>query len=220
MKALSRRKSKICKEIAARRSKDFLDLIHQGRLEASKIEIEKIKSELGIEIDGVLAKRIDYFYYNNFGLKIGEIYNVLSFVKEVYVSLYGSSDGIEGFIRQRSELLDTSYSYIVYRLAIFSHFGLLEDAFLNYTILITSSFTMVSTKDFYRLFSLGAISNIDEFKNLAIKISPDELKRLRRACKVDKELLLELNQEMRENLNRIRNKSIFMYMLKNKKESR
>lgn len=191
-----------------------LDDLHTFRLSNAKLEIEKISSELGVSVSNKIRNTIENAYFNDFSLKLGEIYKVIKFVKEVYVSIFGSADGFEKYLENNSVLLCTNYAQVQFRTAIFNHFNLLKDAFLNDAELLTSSYTMVTTKDFYRILYSQSINTLEEFKEFALRVSPNNLNKIRKSCEVNREMMLQFYSELMDDLKSLKRKNRFLYMMR------
>ena len=193
------------------------NIILKEREHAIYEELQRIKSELLLNLDDKLINYIDWAYYNNLKFNVGEIYNVLKFLKIVYLSIFGTTDGLEDFLSERKELLSSGVNCIRRRLAIFTHFGLLKEVFVENTKYITADFTLVTTKDIYRMFSLGVINDLEGFYESAKFLSSQELDRLRNAIEVSDDTLVSLVKEMQDSLIRIRKKSVFLHTMSKKK---
>lgn len=184
------------------------------RLSNARLEIEKISSELGVNVSNKIRNIIENAYYNDFSLKLGEIYKVIRFVKEVYISIFGNVDGFEKYLENNSVLLCTNYAQVQFRTAIFNHFGLLKEVFINDAELLTNSYTMVTTKDFYRILYLRSINTIEEFKEFALRVSPNNLNKMRKSCEVNREMMLQFYSELMDDLKSLKRKNKFLYMMR------
>lgn len=180
-------------------------------------EIEKIK-ELVIEVDNNLRNNIVSAYLDEYySLKSGDVLKSFIFIKYVYESIIGSGEDFNEFINSKKPYSYSSYSRLRYRLAIFNHFGLLKEVFLDYPeLLVSKFFDKVTTLDIYKILSNNSFNSIEDFLEYVNNLSVFDKEKIFKQ-EVNQEEVVLLDRELMENLIKFRKKNNFIRMMMKKK---
>jgi len=191
----------------------------KNKLEKIHREVLMVKEQLGINLSRSTVVSIESaFFDTSYNIKISDIKNSLSFIKLVYIALFGDIEGLDDFINSKRIYGYATYSRMRIRLAIFNHFGFLKEAFtIKPELLISKFFNDISTSDIYKVLSTNKFNSLDEFISYVNRLTFSEKEELRKT-QVSGEVFKELDDELMKELKSLSNKNAFLKMMNKSKK--
>ena len=187
----------------------------KNKLEKIHREVLMVKEQLGINLSRSTVVSIESaFFDTSYNIKISDIKNSLSFIKLVYIALFGDIEGLDDFINSKRIYGYATYSRMRIRLAIFNHFDFLKEAFVSKPeLLISKFFNDISTSDIYKVLSTNKFNSLDEFISYVRKLTFVDKEELRKV-EVSGEVFKELDDELKS----LSNKNAFLKMMNKSKK--
>ena len=171
-----------------------------------------------------MTRNFYQFVYSSYAseysvLDRNEMTNLISFIKFVYVSINGTEEGFEEFIDKNNVLCRSKYGDFRFRLALFNHYGFLDEVIEKGYLMLTREYNNIfTTRALYGAMSKQEFKSIDEIRNYLYNLSITEMEELKREYPLEPQEQMILDEELMETLQKRGKKSKFVHLMTAKRK--
>lgn len=183
---------------------DKARLVTPERAEAIMNECIEIKERFGL--DRFSIDKISKFYLYNITVRVGTVQDTLKYLVDTLKALGKDEDDIRYYLTKNGSVYLSDVSDFKTRLSILNRCGLLEDALLSHSNILThaTSTRILSTQFLYAICrSKGFKIDIDEIEVLK-DMSLEKKKELMNKHRLTAEELFVLSYTLRKNINQLK----------------
>lgn len=175
-------------------------LFNRERQEAIANELFEIRMKYGMP--KILADNLAKSYYNEDNIKIGSVSKNIKLISAILKKQGFNEEEITEYINRNKNMIINDYSRFQLMVALFYHFGLLEDAMLNCPNIfgMHSSLYKVPIKIIYSVLSDATFKNIYEFREHVDKLTPNQRYQLLDKYPYNHEEIISYWQDFMNNL--------------------
>lgn len=182
--------------------------------EVKRLELKFIREKYALKqsiVDFVLKS-----YLSNSKIPSGSIYNLEKFLRLILKNIYElNEEQITIYINNHLSLFNYSFDDVSLRIAIFYHFGLLDDVIFDNLSYLKSCYPResINIKGIYAVIMEYNISSLNELRKVFNSIYDEDLIKLVKKYLLSDKLIYEFKEELKSKIN----KKAFMLELKRRK---